>query len=109
MSGVFVWMARQILGTRSSGEAVRDSAYNPNPSGTIYFGSTSDVVLAVLNRYSPRWLTYSQIVDFTGCTPKAVSWSLCHLKAKGHIEGRPSGDPRSQLYQMYRACGRDES
>lgn len=102
MSGVFVWMTQQILGAGLTHETVRDSAYNPNPPGTIHVGSTSDAVLLVLKRYSPQWLTYTKIVDFTGCTPKAVSWSLCHLKAQGRIEGRPSGDQRSPLYQMYR-------
>ena len=102
MSGVFFWMAQQLSGMRT--ESTQPSARNPNPPGTIHEGSTTDAILVVLDRYSPRFLTFTQIVDFTGKPPKSVSWSLCYLKSLGRIEARSSGDPRSPLYQMYRVA-----
>jgi hypothetical protein len=100
MSGVFFWMAQQLAGLKT--DAVQPAARNPNPPGTIHDGSTTDAILEVLERYEPRFLTYTQIVDFTGKSPKSVSWSLCYLKSLGRVEARSSSDPRSPLYQMYR-------
>lgn len=100
MSGVFFWMAQQIAGIKT--DAAKPAAHNPNPPGNIHDGSTTDAILDVLGSYSPRFLTFTQIVDFTGKSPKSVSWSLCYLKSLGRIEARSSGDPRSPLYQMYR-------
>lgn len=106
MSGAMWWVARQIaaMSPSSAGATVAAPPYNPNPPGTIHEGSATDAVLDVLARYAPRFLTFSQIVDFTGKPAKSVSWSLCYLKSTGKIEARQSGDPRSPLYQMYRIC-----
>ena len=103
MSGVFFWMAEQIRAftQHHSGAVQAAPPYNPNPPGTIHEGSTTEAVLRVLSEYHPRWLTYSQLVDFTGKSPKSVSWSLCYLKQLKAIEARRSGDQRSPLYQMY--------
>jgi hypothetical protein len=104
MTGVFFWMVEQLRASASCTQR-RTLPNNPNPPGTIHDGSTTDAVLEVLGRYTPRYLSYSQIVDFTGRSPKAVSWSLCYLKELGRIEARQADDPRSPLYKMYRLKG----
>lgn len=100
MGGVFFWMVEQL--TRVPGRVATRPPVNPNPPGTIHDGSTTDAVLDVLHKYAPRYLSYSQIVDFTGKSAKGVSWSLCYLKELGKIEARAADDPRSPLYKMYR-------
>lgn len=108
MTGAMRWITAQLL---AASQCVKHTAsaphYNPNPRGTIHDGSTTEMVLCCLQRYAPRYLPFSQIVDFTGCPPKSVSWALHHLRNTDRVEARASGDPRSPFYQMYRVIQHD--
>jgi hypothetical protein len=97
------WMANQIARMAAARPTAPDIPhYNPRPAGVIRPGSATDVVLALLCKRGPSYLTHSQIIAQTGRTTKAVSWALIYLKSQKHIEAT-SDDARNQRYQRYRA------
>lgn len=76
--------------------------YNPRPAGFIRPGCASEIVLAVLVRRSPVFLSLSQILQQSACTKAAADWALRYLESQGHIEFT-SDDGRNPRYRRYRA------
>lgn len=96
------WMAQQLSRMSHSRPTAPDiPRYNPRPAGVIRPGSATNLVLALLCKRRPAFLTHHQIMDQTKRTTKAVSWALIYLRAQGYVE--ITGDGRNARYQRYRA------
>jgi hypothetical protein len=76
--------------------------YNPRPAGYIRPGCASEVVLAVLVRRTPVFLTFAQIMQQSKRTKGACDFALSYLLTQGHIEFT-SDDSRNPRYRRYRA------
>ncbi len=77
--------------------------YNPRPSGVIRNGSSTHLVLELLQGNQDRYFNHAAITWQTKCTAKAVNWALLFLKSQGLIEC--GSDPRNERYARYKFTG----
>lgn len=97
------WVAHQLARmARARPHALSVPRYNPRPAGVIRPGSPTEVVLAVLCRRTPVFLTFAQVMHQSRCTKAAIDHALRYLHAQGHIEFT-ADDGRNSRYRRYRA------
>lgn len=97
------WIATQLSRMAAARPFVTDiPRYNPRPAGVIRPGSPTEIVLAVLCRRYPAFLTFAQVKHQSQCTKAAIDHALRYLKTQKHIEST-SDDSRNSRYQRYRA------
>lgn len=91
------------LANPTGGLGLQSPRHNPRPPGVIRNGSTTHLVLQLLQGDPGRYFNHAAITWNTKSTGKAVSWALLYLKAQGLIEC--VGDPRNERYARYKFTG----